>query len=351
VRLPVPLTLAACAAGGAAAALLRVPVPWLLGSLAVMSALELAGADARPARGGRQVGQLVIGLAIGLYFSPTVVRQISGDVWLMVAAGAGSIAIGLAAARLLRPLAGIDATTAFFAAVPGGMAEMAVLADKFGAVAAPVVLAQSIRVATVVVLVPTVITLLGIQGADPYVPPSTTVHWPGLLAMAGVAAASGWLFRRLRVTNPWLLAPMLVGIAFAVTETAPSGIPRPFGWGAQLLIGCALGARFRREFLVRARRLAVASLAMSLALIAASALMAAAVARVARLAAPTAVLATAPGGLPEMSITAQALELGVPVVAAFHVVRIVMVLLLTGYVFRATRLLGRLVRAGDADGG
>jgi len=42
----------------------------------------------------------------------------------------------------------------------------------------------------------------------------------------------------------------------------------------------------------------------------------------------TLVLATAPGGIAEMCLTAQALQLGVPVVTAFHATRVVTLLLL-----------------------
>jgi membrane AbrB-like protein len=342
------VALAACTAGGALAHLLGAPVPWLLGSLVAMSALELGGAPVGAPRAGRQIGQVIIGLGIGLYFSPPVVRQVSTAVWLMLAAGAGSIAIGLAAARLFRKFAAVDPTTAFFAAVPGGMAEMSILGDKFGAAGAPVALAQSVRVATVVVLVPAVATLLGIHGADPYVRPLAATRAPGLGAMFAAATAAGWVFSRLRITNAWLLGPVTVGVVLAVTESTPSGVPRPLGWAAQVLIGCALGARFRSDFLRTAHRLVAASLAMSAALIVASAAMALVVARAAELPVATVVLATTPGGLPEMSVTAEALQLGVPMVASFHVVRIVMVLLLTGYVFRGTRYLGRALRSPDA---
>jgi len=41
----------------------------------------------------------------------------------------------------------------------------------------------------------------------------------------------------------------------------------------------------------------------------------------------TLALATAPGGIAEMCLTAQALQLGVPVVTAFHATRVVTLLL------------------------
>ena len=44
-------------------------------------------------------------------------------------------------------------------------------------------------------------------------------------------------------------------------------------------------------------------------------------------------LGTAPGGIAEMCITAKVLQLGVPLVTAFHVTRVVVLLLLTAPLF------------------
>jgi membrane AbrB-like protein len=48
----------------------------------------------------------------------------------------------------------------------------------------------------------------------------------------------------------------------------------------------------------------------------------------------TAVLATSPGGVAEMSLTAEALNLIAPLVTAWHLVRIVLVAVLTAPLFR-----------------
>jgi uncharacterized membrane protein AbrB (regulator of aidB expression) len=48
----------------------------------------------------------------------------------------------------------------------------------------------------------------------------------------------------------------------------------------------------------------------------------------------TLILGTAPGGIAEMAITAKVLQLGVPVVTAFQVCRLVAVLILVGPIFK-----------------
>lgn len=72
----------------------------------------------------------------------------------------------------------------------------------------------------------------------------------------------------------------------------------------------------------------------TLVMLALSALAAWGLALVAGLHPATAVLATAPGGIAEMAITAKVLQLGVPVVTAFQVLRYVAVLTLTPLLFK-----------------
>jgi hypothetical protein len=47
----------------------------------------------------------------------------------------------------------------------------------------------------------------------------------------------------------------------------------------------------------------------------------------------TMIIATSPGGLAEMTITAQALHISVPLVVAFHLFRVVVVNMGTQYIF------------------
>ena len=61
------------------------------------------------------------------------------------------------------------------------------------------------------------------------------------------------------------------------------------------------------------------------------------------LALATAVLATTPGGIGEMAITAKGLGLGAPIVTAFHGIRMIIVVLTIAPLYRMLRPL--LVRA------
>jgi hypothetical protein len=83
----VPLkALAACAIGGAACQFLRTPLPWMIGPLLAMAMLKFSGLHLAAPRGGRELGQLVIGTALGLYFTPQVAHEVLGNWYLLIAA-------------------------------------------------------------------------------------------------------------------------------------------------------------------------------------------------------------------------------------------------------------------------
>lgn len=71
------LTLGAGGLGGWAAWLLAIPLPWVLGSMLGVAVVTLLGAGAKQPIRIRRVAQLTIGTALGLGFTPVIVRQVA----------------------------------------------------------------------------------------------------------------------------------------------------------------------------------------------------------------------------------------------------------------------------------
>jgi hypothetical protein len=336
----VPLqALAICVAGGAAFEFLKTPLPWMIGPLLAMAALKLSGLDLRPPKGGRQFGQLVIGTALGLYFTPQVAHEVLGAWPVLVAAALLAMALGWICGLFLARYSDTDRTTAFFASVPGGAVEMAILAERFGAKVDRIALAQSLRIMMVVVIIPFALVFVGAHGADAYDQVSTPANVAGLMRLLLLGALGGALLAWLGVPNAYMLGPLAITIALTVGEVQLSSMPGLVSNAGQLLIGCTLGARFEQEFASKAPRymlVVAASVMLALVLAALSAWM---LAWLGGLAIPTMVLATAPGGIAEMCITAKALQLGVPLVTAAHVTRVLMLVTTTAPLFRLVRRL------------
>jgi hypothetical protein len=335
VRAIAALVLGALA--GYVCTLLRTPIPWMLGPLFAIAFLRVAGVEIAAPRPSRHIGQWIIGTSLGLYFTPFVVHLVAGLWYLLIAGAVFSIGLGYVSGIALARLTHLDRTTGIFASVPGGASEMAILGERFGGRLDKIAAAQRLRILIVVTIVPGAITALGVHGADVFVPGAQAFDPRGfVLLMAGTLAASA-IFWRIGVPNAFVLGSLAVAIPLTAAQIDLSTVPTHVSSAGQCLLGCSLGSRFQPDFLRGAHKF-VSAVAVSVLLsILLSAGFAVALAYASDLNAVTLVLGTAPGGLAEMCVTAKVLQLGVPVVTAFQVTRVVVLLLATPLIFVRAR--------------
>lgn len=328
------LTAGIATLGGALLALLHVPLAWMIGAMMGTAALAWHREVSVPGW-ARPAGLIFLGLGLGATFSGPVLAAVTGALPVLLAGGVVSIASGFVVARLFTRLAGTDAQTGFFCAVPGGVIVMAMLAQEARKSVATVTLAQTMRVLVVVLTFPPLLGWLAPHGAySEFMAPRQPVWWPGLLGMAAAGLLLAFPLRRLGLANPWMLGPCGLAILLAATGHLPSGVPVPLVDAAQVAMGATLGTRLTKSFLLSSRRLALAALVSAAVLSVLLALIAWGVAAAAGMPVAAAILGLAPGGMPEMALTAKALELAVPLVLGFHLTRTVLCNLLVGPLHR-----------------
>ncbi|MFN3987006.1 MAG: AbrB family transcriptional regulator [Rhodocyclaceae bacterium] len=327
------MTLAVLA--GAAAQRLDVPLPWMIGPLFSVALLRVAGVRLEALPGGRQAGQWAIGTALGLYFTPAVVAQLAQNAPLVLVVAVASLFMGAVCAGFMLAFGRVDRSTAFFASLPGGASEMASLAERAVARVDRVAAAHALRVMMVVSVVPFALTWYGPRGGDPgYVAIATAVDWARFPTLAGIGVAGAMIFTLLRLANAWVLGPLFAVALVTALEYRLTALPGVVVNAGQVLIGCSLGVRFSPEFFRAAPRfMTVAALGALLGLMLAFGL-AAALATLVDVPLATLSLATAPGGVAEMAITAKVLQLGVPLITACHVLRVVVLTLAAAPAFR-----------------
>ncbi len=357
----------------------------MLGPLVVMAWAKWRGLVVEAPLGFRAGGQMLIATALGLYFTPSMLRLIAKFFPYMVVAGFFAIFIGYASGRVLARLAGeagaaaradqlgavagavaagearvplsavshgsangtpgvarvvrpsgiaVNPVTAFFSCVPGGATEMVNLSERYGGRPDLVAVAQSVRLLLIIGLIPAVYTYSGIHGADAYEPGVKFINPAGLLQLLACALAGGWLLARLKLPNAFMLGPLIVAVALTGSGVEWSALPQWLINAGQVMMGCSLGSRFEADFFRSAPRFMWAATVSTFAALALAAGFGCALAWVAKIHWATALLSLAPGGIAEMSITAKVLKLGVPVVTAFHVTRVVILVTLTAPVFR-----------------
>jgi membrane AbrB-like protein len=316
------LTLVIASAGGFAAHVLHVPLPWMLGPIFVIGGACMCGAELHSLPKGRRVGQWAIGTSLGLYFTPIVIQQLVNHAGLVIGAALGSLLFGIVCALATLRLSSESVPTAFFASLPGGASEMVNLADHSGGAIDRIAAAHALRILLVITIVPFTLTLVGAHGSDVFLPLVREVDWQRFPILMLTSLGGATAFTLFRVPNAWILGPLTaVGLATAAGILL-SALPSWVISGGQVLIGCSLGTRFTPTFFKAAPWFMAISCIVSLLGMALAALLAWSFSLLSGLPLPTLALATAPGGVAEMCITAQVLQLGVPLITACHVLRV-----------------------------
>lgn len=322
---------------------LHTPLPWMLGPLLGTALLSMLGAPTESAVALRNAGQWTLGAILGLYFTPEVTALVASLWWAVALAIGWALVLGWAFGAWLHrvhaplmpdvPAPAMRATT-YYAGTIGAASEMALLAERAHARTDLVAASHSLRLVIVTVTIPFALQWSGLHGIDALAPPLRVVDPAGLALLTLLTGAGAWLMLRLGRANPWFIGPLLVTMGLTMAGWTLTAIPQTLVNAAQLVIGVSLGVRFRRAFLRTAPRW-LASVALgTVGLMVVCALFAWGLAQATGLHWVTLVLATSPGGIAEMSLTAKVLQLGVPVVTAFQVCRLVVVLLVVAPMYR-----------------
>lgn len=318
------------AVGGYLASLSGWPLPWIIGSLLAVMAVRCAGWRLGELPGGRQTGQLLVASAIGLHFTGEILHQVLGHVGVVVAGACATLLSSLLGIVLLRR-GGVDRATAFFSSMPGGASEMVNLALRHGAQPARVAAAHSLRLLLVVLLVPALFAW-SLPPTAP--PPAAAVNWPWLALLLPAGTLLALLWRRLGQPNPWMLGPLTVCAVASVVFDLHLGLPDGLGQVGQWLIGCALGCHFDRTFFRSAPSFLARVLLFSLLAMLAATLLGQALGWLVGADRGALMLGMMPGGITELCLTAEALQLSVALVTALQVLRLFLVMFLADPLFR-----------------
>lgn len=317
------IALIPAAIGGAVWSLFGLPLAWLMGAAIVSGILCGSGLEITLPKLLYWPSLAVIGAGVGLTITPEVALQIASWFPFMIVMGFSGVLL----AALLTPVTArrgrMEASTAFFALMPGGVIEMANIGDPHGADRTTIATLHAIRVALVVGLLPLGLYLFypSTGGASARI----LLETPSLLLTLAVALLGGWLGKLVKLPASWLLGALLAVAVLTASGLVAGQIPSVLLAVAQVIVGISLGSKFKRERLrTLPRAIAVGGTALFV-IIAIMAAIGVLFARFLPMDAPTMVLAFSIGGLAEMVLTAKALEADIAMVAAFQSIRAVLV--------------------------
>lgn len=318
------LTLLIAAMGGWLFVRLGLPAAWLMGAMMVTAVAAMAGVPVGLGPSLREVAFVLLGISIGSSVTPRIVQDIlawPASIALLLVSIAATMAVS---SLYLERVHGWDRTTARFASMPGAFSTVAVIASSSRADLPRVILAQSLRVFTLVALMPPILSLFNRQLPSAHAGAAThaTNSAPETAIVFLLSAAAAALLNRLRVPAGALLGAMIVSALLHGSALVEGRFPQPLIILGFVATGSVIGARFRGTTMAQvARTLPGAAVSILLAL-AASALFAALGAWLLGLPFGQLWLAYAPGGVEAMAAMALVLHLEPAFVGAHHIIRI-----------------------------
>lgn len=324
--------------GALLASYLNMPLPWLLGPL--LTAL-LFGSVGRPLACDpcwRLGGQIIIGMALGLYFTPDLVQAVTAYWGFILLGIIWSLLLGMLLAGLQYRINGLDWATAWFSSAIGSASEMVNIAERQHAQVEKVVAAHSLRIVVLVVLVPLFMSLyfqvdwssVNIQKTEPY-------RFLQLLLLFALALLFGKVFQLLNILNAWILGPLTIIGLLSYLGLLHFSFPDWFIFLGQLCIGWSLGSKFPFNFLKNNKKFIGLTFIFNVLALALSIVFALLLIHVSHADEQTLILGFSPGGIAEMSLTAKALGLAVPIVVAFQLSRLIFVILTTHYFYQLSK--------------
>jgi membrane AbrB-like protein len=330
--------LAVGSAGGLAGHAIGLPAGIVVGSLVTSGLYRLSGGDGGPwrARYG-QVGRLLIGTVVGAAVGPDVLAPLKATLLPMLVLIILIIAAGLGLGWALSRFTSLDIPTGLLGSSPGGLPVMIGIADEMGADTTVVTAIHFSRYMTVLLAVPALIPLLvassgGTTNATvPLVGIEPVGPWRTVVTLA-VGIVSGLLAQRRGVPTGDMIGPIIVVGGSNLLVAGPGPLALGFRQVAMLLLGTAVGGQMARESLQQLRQVALPLAAAIAALIGVGLLLGWGLAQVTPLDLATALLSGSPGGASTMPALAYDLGGDPRLVAALHLARSLVVMLLLPWV-------------------
>lgn len=326
-------TLGLAAAGGALFFALNLPLPWMLGAMAVTILAALARLPLKAPEKVRPWVVAVIGVMLGSGFRTDTFSQLAQ--WSVSLAGMLTcVAVqAIAVTCYFRWIGKQDPVTALFSAMPGGLVEMMEIGRQNGGDERAIILAHAVRIVLVIALVAgwfRIVLGLEVSGVAPLGDGMTGPVDLAILIACG--AAGGLAGLRLRLPAPTFLGPMLCSAAVHMLGWTSGSPPVWLVVAAQIILGAIVGSRFigvSLRDIARAFALGFGAVVIMLTITMGYARL---------LALPLGqtpeqiLLAYAPGGLTEMSLVSLSMGADVAYVATHHLARVVTLLAIAGTV-------------------
>ncbi|MBT5911858.1 MAG: AbrB family transcriptional regulator [Rhodospirillaceae bacterium] len=323
--------------GGFIFAIIKVPLPWMLGAMVFVTIAAVSGVPVLLPFMLRQSMVVFIGVLLGSQFTPELFDQISSWLISVIAMLFYGIIVMFLVLSYLKKFGNYDPITAYFSAAPGGLNDMTIIGGEMGGDDRIIALTQASRVLLVVMTIPFLFRIFGgYEAPSGLLPKGQGFDLPFReWCIIGICVTLGpFIARKLRLPAAFLLGSLVLTAIAHIAGWSNSSPPTGLVAAAQVILGTAIGCRFTGTDYGEITRVIKISVGSAFILMSTAVGAGLLLSEITGLPWYLVTLAYAPGGLAEMSLIAFGIGQDVPFVATHHLCRIGMVILLAPIAFK-----------------
>ncbi|WP_071393017.1 AbrB family transcriptional regulator [Bacillus tuaregi] len=309
--------------GGYIFSLLHIPIPWMLGPIVVVMVAQFIYKGPLKWSGHLcDLGVVTVGTVIGVQFNTGLFGVMGSILFYMIMLNVILIGGSIGIAYLTSKWAKIPMKAAVLSSIPGGLSQIVVFAEEEKVNEIGVITYfQVIRLLLVVVVVPFIVA-----GQVMSKPPADAKITISLVLLIALAWGFSSLTQRIHLPVAFFITPIILLILLQLsTPIAMPQVPGIVMDVAQLLIGAHIGLMLKPDMIKLPVRVLVGGIFSAFALIAltfaSSFLMSFAMSSTFA----TSFLSTAPGGLDQMVVLANAVKADVSLVSMFQTFRLLFI--------------------------
>lgn len=308
--------------GGLLFDLLNIPMPWMLGPMFAVMAIQLSTSISLQWHPFfRNVGLVITGYTIGYAFTLEAIFDMGNYFPIMLGVNIAFFLLFLLISVVMSTRTNMDHGTAMTCCLPGGLQQIIAFAEEQKQMNVSVVTFYHVlRILLIVTVVPFIVT--SNQTPLPHQSTDEGSHPLLLLILLVFCYMAGIIFEKTHLPTGYLLGPVFLIMCFNLAEVSVPVMPDSMLHIAQLVIGIYFGLLLKKEELRFSKKHFFYAFFSSGILIVAAYGMSFWINQLLESGFITSFLSVVPGGLDQMGIIAASVQGDVTVVTAFQLFRI-----------------------------
>jgi membrane AbrB-like protein len=223
-----------------------LPGGLISGAMLAVAAAAMTGRSMAVPAHLTQAVLVMLGIMLGSLMSRQLLQHIGAYPLTIGLLALATFCVTFGSSFYLQRLHGWDRTSAFLAASPGALSQIALLAIEKGADMPAIAVVQTLRVIILTAALPLILVATGLTSASAPALTTTIASPLGLIGLIGASVAVSLVLRMAKFPASWLFGAMIGSSVLHGTGLIDGGLP-PIVRGIALVgIGTLIGSRFSR---------------------------------------------------------------------------------------------------------